>query len=69
MKILVYSPQFLVYPFTQNSVVVTSVTLFIYLQKLNANGIKTCLMLLFHSIVTEMKEDTVISNAMYMVEI
>ena len=29
-KIWVYSPQFLVYPFTQNSIVVTYITLFIY---------------------------------------
>ena len=31
-KIGVYSPQFLVYPFTQNTIVVTYVTLFIYWQ-------------------------------------
>ena len=42
VKIWVYSPQFLVYPFTQNSIVVTYVTLFIYWQKLNAHGSKTC---------------------------
>ena len=30
--------------------------------------VKLVLMLLFHFIVTEMKEDTVTSNAMYMVE-
>ena len=41
-KIGVYSPQFLVYPFTQNTIVVTYVTLFIYLQKLNVHGSKTC---------------------------
>ena len=29
-KIGVYSPQFLVYPFKQNTIVVTYVTLFIY---------------------------------------
>ena len=29
-KIGVYSPQFLAYPFTQNTIVVTYVTLFIY---------------------------------------
>ena len=29
-KIGVYSPQFLVYPITQNAIVVTYVTLFIY---------------------------------------
>ena len=29
-KIGVYSPQFLVYPFTQNTIVVTYVTLLIY---------------------------------------
>ena len=31
--------------------------------------LKLVLMLLFHFILTEMKEDTVISKAMYMVEI
>ena len=31
--------------------------------------VKLVLMLLFHFIATEMKEDTVNSNAMYMVEI
>ena len=31
--------------------------------------VKLVLMLLFHFIVTEIKEDTVNSNAMYMVEI
>ena len=41
-KIGVYSPQFLVYPFTQNTIVVTYVTLFIYWQKLNVHGSKTC---------------------------
>ena len=42
VEIRVYSPQFLVYPFTQNSIVVIYVTLFIYWQKLNAHGSKTC---------------------------
>ena len=60
----VYSQQFLVYPFTQNTIAVTYVTLFIYRQKLNAYGSKTCFNPLFHFIVTEMKEDTVNSIAM-----
>ena len=52
----------------QNTIVVTYVTLFIYWQNLNVYGSKTC----FYScyfIVTELKEDTVNSNAMYLVEI
>ena len=53
-----------------NTIIVTHVFLFIYRQKLNTYGSKTCFfILLFHFIVTEMKEDTVNSNAMYMVEI
>ena len=41
-EIGVYSPQFLVNPITQNTIVVTYVTLFIYWQKLNVHGSKTC---------------------------
>ena len=41
-KIGSYSPQFLAYPFKQNTIVVTYVTLFIYWQKLNVHGSKTC---------------------------
>ena len=41
-KARVYSPQFLVYQFTKNTIVVTYVTLFIYWQKLNVHGSKTC---------------------------
>ena len=40
-KIWVYSPQFFVYPFTQNTIVVTYITLFINWQKLNVHGSKT----------------------------
>ena len=52
----------------QNNVVVTYITLSIYWQKLNVYGSKTCFYSC-HFIVTELKEDTVNSNAMYMVEI
>ena len=54
----------------QNTIVVTYVTLFIYWQKLNVYDSKTCFYsCFFHFIVPEMKEDTVDSNAMYMIEI
>ena len=37
-----YPPQFLVYPFTKTTIVVTYVTLCIYWHKLNAHSSKTC---------------------------
>ena len=68
------SPIFFVYPFTQNTIVVTYVTLltlpYLYIDRnVMSMVVKLVLMLLFHFIATEMKKDTVNSNAMYMVEI
>ena len=66
-KIWVYSPQFLVNPFTQNTIVVTYVTLFIYWQKLMVVKHVFNAVISFHCNRDERRHCN--SNAMYMVEI